>query len=122
MKYFGPIFLSKDTALTTAYALQRFVNFEDETVDGFALIEVSFQDYPDYIFYTIPGTKYSNGSYKIYDDLPTLETNIATLIQFDIWKGNFVDYTNIEFSYPFEDGDQISFLIEYIPDNLNLDI
>ena len=122
LKYFGPIFLSKDTALTTAYALQRFVNFEDETVDGFALVEVSFQDYPDYIFYTIPGTKYDKGSYKSYDDLSTLETNITTLIQFDIWKGNFVDYTNIEFSYPFEDGDQISLLIEYIPDSLNFQI
>ena len=51
-----------------------------------------------------------------------LETNVQTLIQYDIWKGDFVNYINIDFSYPFVDGDQISFLLEYVPDSLNFKI
>ena len=122
----GPLFLNKDTALTTAYALQRFVNFEAETVDSAALVQITFPEYSDYTFYGIPGTKYTQGSYQYYDvstnGLSELETNVQTLVQFDIWKGDFDNYINIDFSFPFVDGDQISFLLEYVPDSLNFQI
>ena len=120
--YYGPLFLNKDNALTTSYALQRFVSFENETVDSASLIQVQFDTYPDYLFYGIPGTKYTQGSYKSYTTVSELETNVQTLIQFDIWKGDFANYINIDFSYPFVDGDQISFLLEYVPDSLNFQI
>ena len=122
----GPLFLNKDTALTTAYALQRFVNFEADTVDSAALVQITFPEYSDYTFYGIPGTKYTQGSYQHYEStssgLSDLETNVQTLVQFDIWKGDFHNYINIDFSYPFVDGDQISFLLDYVPDSLNFQI
>lgn len=120
--YMGPLFLTQETALVVSFALNRFVNFETQTIEGADLIDIRFDEYPDYVFYAIPGTKYTQGSYGTYTDLSALETNIEPIAKLDIWKGNFVDYTEIVFSYPFQDGDQVSMLLTYQPDNLNFQI
>ena len=122
MKYFGPLFLDADNVLTTAYALQRFVNFEEETVDGFALQQVTFHDYPNIVFYTMAGMKYDMGTYQEYDSLSELETNMQGIMALNLWKGNFVDQVNITVAYPFQDGDKLSLLLEYVPDSLNFQI
>jgi hypothetical protein len=120
--YFGPLFLTKETALMTSFALNRFVNFELQTIDSAELLELRFDEYPDYVFYGIPGANYNQGSYTSYTDISDLDTNIELIRRLDIWKGNFVHYVDIIFSYPFEDGDQLSLLLTYQPDNLNFQI
>lgn len=122
MKYYGPLFLNIDNALTTAYALQRFVNFQEETVDGLSLILVQFEDYPTYTFYALPGYTYDKGTYKVYDTYDEMIPNVQSIVDLNLWKGNFVDYINIIVPYTFQDGDQISILLEYVPDSLNVNM
>ena len=122
LTYYGPLFLTKETAITTAFALNRFVNLEINTVDSLPLIELTFDEYNDYKFYAIPGDKYNNGSYNIYDNLDVLIENIYKIKELDIWKGNFIDSTEIILSFPFIDNDKISLLLKYEPDNLNFQI
>ena len=120
--YYGPLFLNKETAITTAFALNRFVNLELNTVDSLNLIELSFNEYSDYTFYAIPGNKYNNGSYKSYNTLNDLETNIQSIKDLSIWKGNFIDQTEFIINFPFQENDVICLLLTYKPDNLNFQI
>ena len=118
----GPIFISKETLLACAFSLQRFVNFQLETIDGFDIQQLSLSEFPDYLFYYIPGIKYDQGSYQKYEHLSDLLLNIELIQKIDIWNGAFSDHINIDMDLPFIENDKISLLLTYKSDHLNFKI
>jgi len=119
-EYHGPVFISKQTALITAHTLNRDVNFTLSTVDSDEIVEISFNQYPDYTFYGLPGNE--NNSYSIYTNVEELRNKTTQLKQIGVWNENFKDHVDVIINYPFEDGDAISILLHYNFENINEDI
>jgi hypothetical protein len=113
-KFHGPLFMDKTIALVVSDELSLKVDFSNELVGGMSVLELSFNTLSSYVFYAIPGTDYTSGSYDVYDSFADIEANQVLLVTLDKWNGSFTENAQyLTMGYPFAVGDQLSLLVEY---------